>query len=235
MPIVVTPVSSEGALEYLRSAIQARGYGTDTAPDVQNHVLNSVYRRVIGMRRWPFLEVDGSTALECVIGQRAYDLTDIPDLLHVDAVRAELGTEYIELKHKGQQDFRTLEHSWRDHGQPEFWTRIGNRLLIWRRPDAAYTLVVDYVKDPPDLASDEDQTALPAAYQDVLVWGAIAELCFRERDAEGFAMAKGEYGTRIIDMMNEYGVRQRQNSSHVKQSGTWDHLNIENDSFAWQA
>src|SRR5690606_24478247 len=202
--------------------------------DVQNAALNSVYRRVIGMRRWPFLEVLRNQDIVCTVGQDAYSLGLISDLLHVDGVRAEYGSQKFELEYLSPQEFRDYQHAHTDNGVPEYWTKAGSRLYIWRRPDRPYVLSIDYVKRPPDLVSDEDQTVLDPVYLDVLVWGAIAELCFRQRDVEGYEMAKNEYGTRLIDMMNDYGVRQRQTSSQVVRSGTFDYLDISED-FPWPA
>lgn len=211
-------------LAQLRTALQTRGYATDTAT-AQSELLNSVYRRIIGMRRWPWLEVANNTALSTVAGTVSVDIDAVvSDFLHLDAVRLTFGTDYLEPEYIRPQEYRELAHSYRDQGAPRYWTRIDDDLYFWPTPDKAYTINLDYTKDPPDLTADGDSPIFDDTYHDVLVWGAIAELTFRERDPDGYSMANAQYGQRLNDMMLEYGVRQRHNSSRVVRTGTWDYL-----------
>lgn len=224
MTIIVPSSSVAGTVSTLRTAIQQRGYASDTAT-AQTELLNSVYRRLSGMRRWPWLET-GTAGLVTIVGQSAYNLlSTVPDFLHVDAVRLEIGTEYYDLEYEREQDFRSLQHTDRTNGIPSLWTLRGRAdLNLHPRPDRVYTVTVDYLKDPPDLLSDSDQPLVPATYQDILVWGAIVELAYRERDWQGVQVADANYGQRLLDMMLEYGLTQRQTSTQVVQSGTYDHL-----------
>lgn len=225
MSIVVSSSSSTGALADIRTCIQMKGYGTDTAPDIQNSMINSVYRRVIGMRRWPFLELKNNSSLNCIAGQGNYSLATIEDLLHVDAVRIDFGTEYYDLEYAEVQDLRSLEHEDRSTGVPRYWTlATSSEIRFWPWPDKAYNIKLDYVADPADLVGDTDTPLIPPAYRDVLCWGAIAELTFRERDIEGYNIAKQEYLAILTNMMAEYSVKQRQNSRQVGRSGTYDVL-----------
>jgi hypothetical protein len=211
-------------LAQLRTALQTRGYATDTAP-AQTEAINSVYRRIIGMRRWPWLEVIKDTTVSTTAGDDSYTLASIDaTVLHVDAVRAEQGTEYYELVYRRPQEFREFQHASREQGTPRYWTRIGDSIYLWPVPDGAYTLSVDFVQDPADLSGDSDTTLIPDAYSDVLVWGALTSIAYRERDFEAYATARQEYGTILVDMMNEYGLRQRQNASRVVESGWYDTL-----------
>jgi hypothetical protein len=221
MSIVVTPSSTTGALADIRSCIQAKGYGTDTVA-AQNSMINSVYRRIIGMYRWPFLELTDNSTIVCVAGQTKCNIGVIQDLLHIDAVRVEYGTEYYDLEYAPFQGFRDLEHLDRAVGVPRYWTAGDNELRLWPAPDRAYTVKIDYIIDPADLVGDTDVPVIPPAYRDVLCWGAIAELTFRERDVEGYNIAKQEYLSIIDNMKAEYGVKQRQSSEQVRRSGLYD-------------
>lgn len=211
-------------LAQLRTRLQARGYATDTATP-QTEMINSVYRYIIGLRRWPFLEVANDTSITTTVDDGIYDLTTITDLLHVDAVRAEINTnEFYPMQHKPYQEFRSFQHGHRENGSPVYWTRTADNLHIWPEPDRAYTLNIDYIKDPVDLTTDADTIVIPDAYADVLVWGPIQDLTYRERDPEGYAMAQDKFGAILLEMMHQYGVRQRQSSDQVRYSGTYDHL-----------
>ncbi len=224
MSIVVSASSAVGALADIRTCIQNKGYALDTAPGVQNSMINSVYRRIIGMYRWPFLELADNSTISCNVGQAKYNVGVIADLLHIDAVRAEIDEEFYDLEYADVQVFRSLEHVERTVGVPRYWTASNNELRVWPYPDRAYTLKIDYIIDPPDLVGDEDVPVIPPAYRDVLCWGAIAELTFRERDVEGYNIAKQEYLSILTDMKAEYNLRQRQSSDQVGRSGVYDRL-----------
>lgn len=204
-------------LGQLRTALQQRGYATDTATP-QTELINSVYRRVCGMRRWPFLAASGTITMTA--GTGIYDV-DVAagigrTLLVVNAVRIEFGTGYPEISYLPEQEFRDLQHADRNRGVPLYWTLIDDDLNFWPLPDANYVITVDFTLDPTDLTADGDTPVLPAAFHDILVWGAIKELAFRERDWGARAVALEEYNARLADMMHTFGVKQRQTSTQVK-------------------
>lgn len=208
-------------LGQIRTAIQARGYGTDTATQ-QTAMVNAVYREIAGQHRWPWLEAQSST-LTTTIGDPDYATTGISaDLMYIDAVRLTRGTTYLPLEYIAPQDFRDLEHVDRDNGEPIYWTYMNYNLRLWPRPDQVYTVTVDYLFRPTDLSADSDQPLFDATYHDVLVWGAIRDLAFRERDWSAKNFADAEYSARFGKMERAYGMKQRQNSSHVQGSKFWD-------------
>lgn len=208
----------------LRTAIQHRGYAQDTE-DAQTELVNAEYRRLIGTRRWWWLEVAADTSLTCTVGTEAYSLASITDFLHIDAVRLEDGTNRFTLAYASPQAFRDVAHELRDNAPPVFWTRINSDLYLWPRPDKEYVISVDYVKNPPNLSDDADTPVLPAAYHDLLVWGAVRQLTFRERDKEAYSLANGEYQSLLADMKHQDGLAQRQSSSEVAFTGEVDAVN----------
>jgi hypothetical protein len=203
-------------LGQLRTSLQTKGYATDSAT-AQTEMLNSVYRALAGKRRWPWMEAQATITL--VAGTAAYSIAAITDWLHPDAARVEIGTEYPVLEYQDPQAFRDLAHQDRDRGVPQLWTWARGQLHVWPSPDRAYTLTVDYTKDPPDLSSDSDTPIFAATYHDVLVWGALKEIAFRQRDWGAHQYAKQEYDARFGEMERAYGLRQRQTSGKVKESG----------------
>lgn len=209
-------------LGQLRTALQTKGYGTDTAT-AQTAMLNSVYRRVAGLHRWPWLEVQ-DVSITTTVGDSDYSLAALTTLAHIDAVRIEKGTDRPELEYLEPQDFRDLEHVDRDNGVPLYWTYAASELRLWPAPDQAYTVTIDYIKRTTDLSADADSPLFDSQYHDVLVWGAIAEMAFRERDWSAKNFADAEYRQRLMEMERAYGVKQRQNSSRVKRSSFWDNV-----------
>jgi hypothetical protein len=202
-------------LDELCARIQARGYGPDTET-AQVSMLNSVLRRVAGMRRWSWLEVAATDAGDTTAGQSAFSLSGVADLLHVDAVRIRRGTDNDNLIYLPTERFRTVSHvDTGTTGVPQYWTRSRTGILLYPAPNAAYEVIVDYVLFPELMEDGTDTHPIPENYEDVLVWGAIKELCFRERDYNGRQWALDEYQTILYDMINEFNLRQRQNPSEI--------------------
>lgn len=219
-------------LGQLRTAIQARGYATDTATQ-QTELINMRYREIAGRHRWPWLETS-DTSIATTAGTGTYSLSSITDLLWVDAVRIQFPatgtpTEQYNLEYVANEDLKQLRFDGSydiagAQGIPEWWTQRGGpggSLIILPNPERAYKVDLDYLKDPADLSGDSDTPLFPATYHDLLVWGPIIDLAFRERDWNGMGQAQGQYDRLFMQMERAYGVRQRQNSTHVKQSATW--------------
>lgn len=218
MTIIVTTPSTSGTLPLIRGKIQARGYGNDT-PEAQDVIINSIYRRIVGMRHWEWLEADNATIVT-VASTNAYStVAAIPDLLHIDAVRMHQGVERLGLDFIDYQILRDKEHWDQVTGTPFYWSQTANEIRLYPIPDGIYTLTVDYIKDPPDLVTDADQSLIPQVYEDILAWGSIAELAYRERDFDASSFAMNQYQGRLNEMVVDFGIRQRQGSTQV---AAWD-------------
>jgi hypothetical protein len=211
-------------LNDLVNAVQAKGYSfTNSVTDPLHPAviaLNSTYRTVLGTQRWPFQEKQ-SRAITTVYNVPAYSLSMIPDFIHMDAVRIEddVALAYYEIDNKEPQDFRDIAHIDRTPATPQYWTQLDGSIVFYPIPDQVYQVVVDYIYRPPDLAAATDVPVFPDVYHDVLVWGAVRELAYREHDWLGRNFAEQEFNDRFIKMKEEYLLRQRQNASHVKRSG----------------
>lgn len=208
-------------LTALQAAIQAKGYTTDTASQ-QIAFINEAYREICGMARWPFLEAQDSS-LSTVAGTSAYSLP-FTDWRNLDAVRIAIPAteQYDNLRYLPVQDFREYEHIDRDISTPYYWTFYANQLHFYPVPDAVYTVTIDYIIEPADLAAGTDVPLIPAQYHDVLVWGAVESLAYRERDWLGRQFAEQKKEMMLKRLEEEYFIRQRQTASHVKKSGYWD-------------
>lgn len=223
---IITDDTTTGTLPLVRDSVQAKGYSLDTAPAVQNSMINSIYRRIIGERRWWFLRYPDNQSLTTTPGDPEVPLF-IDGLLHIDAIRLSSGSERYEVDYADPQDLRTAEHLDDATGPPEFWSRFGSIVRLYPTPDKAYTVHTDYVIDPDDLVNDSDVSVIPLAYLDVLVWGAIKDLTFRERDMDGYSVASNEYETILRAMRHQDGLVQRQSPSTVTKTGAIEAVNLD--------
>ena len=204
-------------LAQLRTALQTRGYATDTATQ-QTELLNAVYREIAGVRRWDWMEA--TTTAPCVVGTET--VTPVAtDILAVDALRILSGTSYYLLDYEPPQQFKERSYVDRDVGTPQYWTYSQGAYRLWPRPDKTYTVDIDYVKDPADLSADGDTPLLPATYHDLLIWGAVRDITFRERDWNGNNVATKRFEDLLARMTAAHGIRQRQDSQYVRRSDFW--------------
>lgn len=209
-------------LSQLQAELQAHGYGSDTAAQ-QIIFLNDAYRYVCGLERWPFLEKqDSSLTLTLGTNVVAYTGT-LTDLVEFDAVRLTdgLGVPY-DLENVEPQTMRSYEvMDNTTRSTPQYWSIIANQLHFWPYADQAYTLNIDYIFQPVDLANPTDIPALPPQFHDVIVWGAARTIARRQRDLYSEQIADAEFTQRVKAMSSAFKLRQRQTSSKVKKSGYW--------------
>lgn len=206
--------------------VQALGYGADiSAPQLKT--LNMLHKRVINTRRWRFL---GSItkSLETTPGTGVYALDTLATTQRVDAVRlVNANGEALHLEHQPQATVRDFETMWPDSGTPEYWVRIGKDLHLWPAPSGVYQVQVDIVNNPTSLTKAEDNVQVPDAHADILVWGTIMGITFRERDWDGHNFARQMYSELITEMIAQYAMTDRQTPKRVQQSGFFDKFDVE--------
>lgn len=214
-------------LGQLQAAIQAYGYGTDTAAQ-QTVFINAAYREVHSKNRWPFLEAY-DTSLSTTIGVGVVSLASLgvasgTPWRNLDAVRLELAGQPgsgIDLDYMQPQEMRSQETNYNNPTQtapPRYWTVIDQNLHLWPLPDQIYQIDIDYIIEPPDLVTQSDVPLVPLPYQDVIVYGALKQIAMRERDLWSIGNYGNEYMRRLSEFEEEYFLRQRQTSSSVAQN-----------------
>ena len=179
-----------------------------------------------GEEQWWWLQKQ-DTSLTTTVGTNSYSLASITDLREIAAVRLQTSTNpypggVYDLMYMPEQELRSNEHMYRDNGTPYYWTEVNGALHLWPYPDLVYTIVIDYTSRPPDLAAGGDVPVMDPIYHDILVWGAIAELSYRERDVFNGRAAEGKYQSKLEKMRKAQGIRQKQSSRFVKRSGLYD-------------
>lgn len=222
-------------LDY-KNAVVAKGFDSVTQATALNDAVNSARRDFLNERRWGFLQSLSNTTLTSTIGQATVVTSPVADLLYIDAVRLQQGTQGITLTPLELQEFRRLENLDRVNGVPVYWTAppgaVPSAIRLGPRPDAAYTLVLDYVKSAVDLATDgTSDSVIPEACKTAIVWKACEHLSFRTRQENAQAMAQRSYAFELAKLSQAEGMGQRQQSEQVGNSGYWDAY--DSNGFGW--
>lgn len=209
-------------LAQLLTAVQDHGYGNDLTTE-QTTWLNEEYRNVSGMRRWKWLEA--TTTGVTAVGVSAVTPA-AADIRNYDAVRASdsLGNEQY-LEPRPTQWVREQLHQYSqvaDQAPPRYWARWAGQIILYPVPDAVYNLTIDYVRNVVAIVNPGDVPSIPEAYDDILVWGAVARSAVRQNNwlTRDFAVQQKE--SLLNRMEAEEGIEQRQGPIEVTWTGFWD-------------
>lgn len=206
-----------------RLALQALGYGTDTA-SAQNEAIESVVRRVLGMRRWPWNDSTPAT-INTVSGTAALDASATEKY---DSLRIAQGTTYLDLEYEEPEAFLDEQHTDRTNGIPTHWTVVGAELRLRPTPDGVYAVSVRRQKTLSEYTiSDVAELPGPPEHHDVYVWGAAVIMAVRGRDLQLATYFDGQFSARLREWIGAGGVRQRQDASTVNSSGFYESLELE--------
>ncbi len=195
----------------LQTQVQDAGYATDTASQ-QARAIKATWRRVLGMRRWKFLDKRAGVSIATGLG--GVDLAPlITDLAQVSGARL-LVDGYL-LKFIPSNEMLDRQALDTDTGTPEYWSMYGTTLFLHPIPNRTYVVTVEYKMAPTYSTTD---ILFPELHQDVLVWGAVMRLARRQRDWNGVADAKAEYQDALRALIHSYGIEQRQSTAEVGRS-----------------
>lgn len=208
-------------LAQLQAAVQAMGFGTDTAA-MQTIWLNDEYRKLAGGSRWDWLE--SRFTFPTVAGQAAYtpsptDIRNLDKLRLADAGGLDIDVDYR--PSKWVQDHVHRFNQLSDRAAPQFWSTYGGQIYLYPIPDGVYTAQVDYTKNIVPMVAGTDTTIIPEAYDEILVWGAAAHGFIRQNNWLQRDTALGQ-ATQLKNAMEaEYSKDQTQRSEEVEWSGMW--------------
>lgn len=213
-------------LDYKNDAI-AKGFDNVTSATALTVAINAARRDFLNERRWGFLQTLGNTTLTATIGQATVATSGLTDLLYIDAVRVQQGTVGYDVIPLDLQEFRRIENLDRVNGLPRWWTAPPGAgpaaLRLGPRPDAAYTVVLDYVKKATDLAVDADpDNVIPDACRTAIAWKTSEHLSFRLNQFDKQTVAQRSYGIELAKLSQAEALGQRQRSEQVSESGYWD-------------
>jgi hypothetical protein len=169
-----------------------RGY-TDlvTDPTQQPRLkrwVNQAYREITDTAHWPFLEATKE-------GVAPLTISDLGHVLSVTNKTSDTTLAFL--------DRRTavgFDPALNDTGTAEYWFREGETSLRVYPLDSSSTLVVRYVKVPPELSAEGDVPLIPAAYQDLIVDGATVRALKNRDNYEAAQFVRQEWKSGIALM-----------------------------------
>lgn len=210
-------------LAQLQSELQAHGYGTDTA-SVQVAALNEAVRDIRAWRHWPWQQTynfgDTLPNNSQLLG------TPIPtSYLEPTGFRYQIPNtnDYESVTYLNPVDFQERNNDQTTKGAPSYWTIInGLGLMVWPNSDRAYTVAFDYGPNPTLLVNPGDTVNIPDAFINLIIWGALKHLAFRERDWAAFDKAEAQFQVYIQKASADIGMTPQNTPSEVRRSGFYD-------------
>lgn len=205
----------------IKTHVRARGYETDQDTRIVTFA-NAVQRSVVGDHRWRFLL--GSGTVTAVAGTAVYTLPAASTRMHVESIRlADATGLFPPLKWSDTEDLLDLaamNPAYTANDSPYLWTDVSpGSFQVYPAPYAAGTFTVRYLRAVADLVNDADVPDIPAPYLDIIVAGVCELLALRERQQDTAAVWRAEKEQRLAAMKGQYGLRQRQTSPTVADSG----------------
>lgn len=203
-------------------AIRANGFETDM--DTRALImLNAAQRDIVGEHRYRFMLEDQT--VPAVAGTATYSPTYSPVMQHLESIRLAITgqTDSPELEWLPTEELLELAASNTlntGYQSPCYWTDVDSTTFqVYPAPSRPGTFTVRYLRPPAELTSGTSVPDIPNSYWDCLVSAVCEELAVRENDlarADRFA-AKRE--ARVKAMQRQLGLRQRQSSYRVVESG----------------
>lgn len=214
------------AVDAVVASLQSLGY--DSSPSaVLLDAVNQSYQRIVRVRRWDWLAEQYNSA--GTIGAGGSNLTlALPEAVTIDAVRltpTAASGERLALTYMDPQVLKDELHAnTGDYAVPEYWSYYDNTVWVFPAADQAYTVSLDVAGGTTYTYAAGQTTNLPPQFYDVLLWGAVVALAFRQRDYGGLAYAESQFNSRLGDMVRQHGVKGRQGGLEVGRHSVWDQV-----------
>lgn len=202
-----------------RTAVKLKGYDALADATIDDAV-QEARRRVLTDRRWSFTETSNAT-ISTVASTSSISLSTITDFGDLDAVRLADVSGPIPIKWRSRSIIRDLQDRHPTTGVPRYWTRIKGTVVFWPTPAAVYTVTIEYIPAPADLAASPAVDVIPDKLRDLVVWAACVPLSFRQNQYDKSSAADQFYTKVLLPRhAGQDGVEQRQTSEQIR-SGYW--------------
>lgn len=154
----------------VREEVVARGFDDFEQSDARvKRWVNIAYREITDAYAWPFLATSKEATMPMTIS----------DLGHVLSV-TDKSHENI-LIFADERELNRLNPTLDETGTAERWYRASEtQIKVWPA-DTTSTFIVKYLKTPAELSADGDALVIPAAYQELVVDGAVLR-AYKNRD-----------------------------------------------------
>lgn len=109
-------------------------------------------------------------------------------------------------------DYRDLEelHPNQENdsaGTPRFWTRYGNTVSVYPKPDQAYTVKMRWMRMPTQLSADADVPEIPFSFEELLIYGG-GQRVFEDKDMESKAdNFQNKVTLETTKLVNKYAIK----------------------------
>ena len=195
-------------LTAIRTEVRERmGLSTgDTAVTdaILTDLVNAANRKISLYHDWPWLVQDNDDFVATVVGQRKYDVTVPADDWRKTLVLVVDGDQV--LSPKQPQDIHRYANQ---TGFPYFYAISGTDIYLAPTPDAVYTVLHMYVKDPAVLSGDTDVVAVEDWAIDLLIEQTCVLVAKRLRD-DSLARSFQEELSITLESMRDEVRRTRQ-------------------------
>lgn len=179
----------------IRTVMQAAGYGNDAQSiAAENQAITAAWIELSGEREWSFLRkrATGGLTIGVATVTSPADLA-VPKTLFLSDTATGYLMEQVSADHLQQRLDLDIPAS---TGVPYIWAWVRNTILVYPKPQAAYTTTLDYVKVPVETDFDANNEVLPFSdgrFAPVIAWGAMRWMAIRQRDAASYQIYAAEY------------------------------------------
>jgi hypothetical protein len=178
----------------IKTLIQAAGYGADTqSVTAQEQAISAVLLELAAERQWSWLHKTSTGVL--VVGDEEVPLpADFAYPLKVSLADSVTGG-YDPLQELDADHVTHYLHIDDGTDLPDRWAFHQRTVVLYPRPDRAYTYVLEYIKEPTatDFDTDGESPDFPNQFHPLMAWGAMRWLATRQRDWSAKAAYDAEY------------------------------------------
>lgn len=204
----------------LRALIQTYGHGTSAADLVaQNTALTAAYFDLAGRAPWSWRRKKATTPVLTIGSEILGSLpADFQYPLGLRLSNASAGLERLEYRMPEDIDEDLALDT--GTGWPIYWSWRNGQVIVFPRPDAAYTVSLDYIRTLATTEFDDDTDVLPfpEQYHPIVADLARAILAGRQRDWAQKGDAAADAERKILPMLRE---DKRGTQTHVQPWGGW--------------
>lgn len=191
-------------------------YGKDKGEWVSRYkrLLNRGQRHIANAKLWPFM-IDFANTTNTSSGTAEYTLTEtnIKKLLNL-----RISTDGSE-KRLSPVSYNGFTHSYphvdsTETGCPDVYYPTGRsstyqlKVTLFPVPDATYSLLYDFYKEPTDMSDDADVPVFPTAYHDMLVDYVLWKSYQHDRDMETAGIYKAQFDQNLNQMKGDYQMNE---------------------------
>lgn len=215
----------------VRALIQAAGFATDTqSVAAQDFAISAVVAEISSEREWSWLQTTATGTLT-IGSENITEPTDmvVPKSFKIKTTSAAYSPlEEVTAESIDESVWTTSVPAPAAQGVPDRWAYRNNQVVIYPRPDAAYSYELTYVKEPTldfdgTFAAGETIPFTPDQFHVVIAWGSIRWLALRARDYALYDRASAEYQRSKSQLE---GQDRRGEPRYVKEWDGWVNLGI---------